>query len=73
MRDERRPGGEAERSGADRVRHDVVAVGLDDFARDRAEQRRVGEVVDDAGIRFGQPQRKRVTIEVLQAFDLASS
>jgi hypothetical protein len=54
------------------VRHHVVAVHLHHFARDRAEDAAVGEVVDEAGLGFGQPDLERVPVERPQAFDFAA-
>ena len=58
---------EAIRPGADRVRHQVVAIGLDDLARDRRVRAR-GERRREARARLGELELQRVAVERAQAF-----
>ena len=66
-----RPLRESERPGADRVRHDLITVHLDHFARDRAKRIRHREHIDEARIWPLEPHPKGVAIEYLQSFDVA--
>ena len=58
------------RAGADRVAVGVVGVGLDHLARHRAGIRQ-GEDVREVVVGFLEPDLERVTVEDLQAVDLA--
>ena len=61
-----------ERAGADRMRHDLIAVCLDDLVRNGAKRIRQCEQVDESRIGPLQPNLERVAIEHLQSLDVAS-
>ncbi len=52
------------------MRHDLIAIGLDDFTRHRTQ--RIGERqrVNEARIRLLQPDLKRIPVEHAQSVDL---
>ena len=66
------PVGQPERSGADRMPHQLLlVVHLAHFARDRAEKRVVGQIQVEAGRGLAEPDLQRVAVERAHAIDLA--
>ena len=57
-------------AGAHRVLADLVAVGLDHLARQRAGEGAVGQVVEEARAGLGQPDLEGVAVQRAQALDL---
>ena len=70
MRELRRQSLEPVGAGADRMRHDVVAVGLHHFARHRRIRDR-GERRREARPRLGELELQRVAVERANALDVA--
>ena len=62
---------EHERPGAHRVRHEVIVITLDHFTRHGAEDTAVGQPMDEPRPRLRQRETQRVTVDRLDAFDLA--
>ena len=65
-----RPLRKPERPGAHRMRHDLIAIGVDDFMRHGTE--RIGERqrVNETRVRLLEPDLKRIPVEYPQPLDL---